>query len=347
MGFLTLPVFLVIVPIILAMPWTAVVTDNRQNRLLLCWPLGYFLEFALFEFLAVPFTLLRFSFSALCVVYLVVLCGACVVSILKSKPLSPFKGLKIEPYSVWEIIYAVVALALIGWQIYHAVTMDRTYMSFDDSTYVAMANDALTNDLLVSLQPYTGVFTRLPVNRALQSSLIFPAFLSWTSGISVVLMEHTILDVYYLIIGYVIYCYMGFALFKKRENALCFLCVVSTLYIFGNYSIYSQTMRFLGLNYVGKAILAVLFFPLLFAMMTEKLQKPYQRRFGVLLLLMSAAACGLTLFGAVTVVANVTLPIVFMLFGKKRDWKQLRYIPWVGMIPVLCVFIFVLYRFVV
>ena len=347
MGLITLPIFLIIVPVILAMPWTTVITDNQRHRLLMCCPLGYFLELALFEFLAVPFTLLRLSFTSLCVVYLAALGIACVFSILKSKKLKPFAGLKIEPYSAWEIVYAVAALALIGWQVFRSVTLDRTYMSFDDATYVAMANDALTNNVLDTLDPYTGIYIQLPIIRIFHSSILFPAFLSWASDIPVVLMEHTILDIYYLITGYIIYCYMGFVLFRKRESAFCFVSVVAVLYVYGDYSMYSPSMRFLGLNYVGKAILAVLFFPLLFSTMVERLNKPYQPGYGVLLLLLSTAACSLTLCGAVTVVVNVTLPVIFMLFGKERDWKQLRYILWTGIIPVLCLSIFFWYRFAI
>lgn len=346
MGVLALLLVLLVIPFLIALPWTTVVTRKAGNRLLVSWPLGFFLELAVFFFLTVPFTFLRLPFSSLCYVYTAALLMICVISvrvILKSKPLR----WTMPKLTGWEVFYLVVALIVVGWQVYRALTLDRTYSSFDDATYVAIPNDALTQNALYTHDAYTGLYQSFQIHRVFQSWLVFPAYLSWISGISVVAMMHTVLDVSFLLMGYCIYYYMGCVLFKHRVDALIFEIFVSVIYIFGNYSIYSQSYRFLGMNYQGKAALAVLFFPLLFTMMIERLKGSYHARFGVLLLLLSAAACSLTLFGAVAVVANVALPVIFMLFGKKRDWKQLGYIVWAGIIPALCVSVFFLYRFVV
>lgn len=346
MGVLALFLVLLVIPFLIALPWTTVITKKAGNRLLVSWPLGFFLELAVFFFLTVPFTFLRLPFSSLCYVYTAALLMICVISvrvILKSKPLR----WTMPKLTGWEVFYLVVALIVVGWQVYRALTLDRTYMSLDDATYVAMPNDALTHNALYAHDAYTGLYQNYQIHRVLQSWLVFPAYLSWISGISVVMMMHAVLDVCFLLMGYCIYYYMGCVLFKRREDALIFVTIVSVIYIYGNYSIYSQSFRFLGMNAQGKAVLAVLLFPLLFTMMIEQLKEVYQAEFGVLLLLLSAAACSLTLFGAVTVVANVALPVVFMLFGKKRVWKQLGYILWTGIIPVLCLSIFFWYRFAV
>lgn len=344
MGYITLPIALIVIPIILAAPWTVVVTDRPWNRLLLCWPLGYFLECALFQFLCVPFTLLGLSFTSLCAAYLALLIGLCGLSLWHCRTLKPLKLPPLRRPSVREAVCAIVALGLIVWQVYRSLRMDRTVMSYDDSYYVAIASDTLAHNALYVYDAYTGLYTPFAINRVLQTSLVFPAFLSWLSGASVVLMEHTILDVYYLLTGYAIYFYMGSVLFKTLEDALIFLSVVSAAYIFGYYSIYSPTFRFLGMSYQGKAVLAVLFFPMLFTAMIEALDRPYRRRFGALLLLLSAAACGLTLFGAVTMISNVALPLLFLMFTKAREWKKLWYVAWASLIPALNAGIFLLYR---
>ena len=125
------------------------------------------------------------------------------------------------------------------------------------------------------------------------------------------------------------------------------MMILSILYIYGNYSIYSPTFRLLGPNYQGKAVLAVLFFPMLFSMMIERLERPFHKRFGYLLCLLSEAACSLTLFGAVTMIVNVTTPTVLLLFSEKHHWKRLWYIVWAGAFPLINIGIFFLYKIAV
>ena len=63
-------------------------------------------------------------------------------------------------------------------------------------------------------------------------------------------------------------------------------------------------------------------------------------------MLLSAAATGMTLFGAVTIVGNVVFPVVASLIGKKRNWKNLRYIFWGSILPVIYGGIYFYCRFV-
>ncbi len=330
----------------LGLPWAKKLAGSNVRGYFLCVPLGYFLQTAFFQFLEMPFAWLGFSFSSLCIVFIVVITILSFVSALWSRKLS-FQSREKISWTPWTTIFAITFIGLLIYQLVLALTMDRTYMSYDDAYYVTVANDTLTHDTLFVTEAYTGLRTTLDIHRTIQSSLVFPAFLSYVSGVSIVLMEHTILDVYYIVLAYITYTYMSTVLFSKLTDRFAFLIILSIVYIYGNYSIYSPTMRLLGLNYVGKAILAYLFFPLLLSMMVENLGKPYSKTYGIVLLLLSASASGLTMFGTVTMVANVCLPVIISLFFKGRQWNKLIYIVWGCTLPAIYACIFFAARLIV
>ena len=339
-------VFLLFTPLMLGLPWAKKLTGSNVRGYLLCLPLGYFLQTAVFQFLEMPFAWSGFSFSSLCIVFIVAIVILCLLSILWSKKLS-FQSRETISWTPWTALFAITFIGLLIYQLILALTMDRTYMSYDDARYVTFANDALTHNTLFVTEAYTGLREALDIHRTIQSSLVYPAFLSYVSGVPVVLMEHTILDVYYILLAYITHAYMSAVLFSKLSDRFAFLIILSVVYIYGNYSIYSPTMRLLGLNYVGKAILAYLFFPLLLSTMVENLGKTYSKMFGIVLLLLSASASGLTMFGTVTMVANVCLPVVISLFFKKRQWKKLIYIVWGCTLPAIYAGIFFAARLIV
>ena len=117
------------------------------------------------------------------------------------------------------------------------------------------------------------------------------------------------------------------------------------MHIYGFYSQYSITFRLLGPNYQGKAVLAASLCPLLFALMMRILEYEYRRRAGVLLLLLSIAATGLTMFGAAVFLMNTVLVITVAMFRRKRYWKHLRYIAWGGIMPAIygCIYLIYVY----
>lgn len=345
MRLLLIPVFLIVVPIILGLPWCCTLMKNNLKRTLACLPMGYFLEFAIFQLLTFPLACLLFSFSSLCITFICVLCVCCAMScvwLVRNKrfrlPRVPIRG--------WTVAYLVIFLCILAYQLWNAVTLDRTAMSHDDSVYVALANDALTQNALFQQEPLTGLGASFNIHRAMQSSVIFPSFLTYVSGVSVVIMSHTILDIYYLLLAYIVYAFLGSMLFKRIEDILVFLIIMAVLLIFGNFSMYSPSMRLLGLNYVGKAILAVVFFPFLFALLVNGLSQRYCVAFGVTLLLLSVAACGLTLFGTVTMVGNVTMAVGLSMLFSGIDLKKTRYILWSAVMPVFYAGVYFVVRYI-
>ena len=339
MKLLLLPLALGVLPVLLGLPWTRLIPSRRGVRSLLCWPLGYFLALALFELLAVPFTLLQGSFFVLAPVYSGLLTALAAVSLgvyLRQRRRAPSPREKAAPLSYWEWLYLVAFLGIAGFTVVRAITWDTTTMNYDDAEYLTRAADALAHGKLLGINASTGLAEPIQMKRALQGSLFFPAWLGSLSGLSVTVIARTVLETVHLVMAYTVFAAMAGVLGRKREDALIFLVLVSLLYLMGHYSHYSPTFRLLGPNYQGKATLAVLFFPLVFTLMMCRLEKDYSWAFGLLLALLSVCAVSLTLFGTVTMVMNVALPVAAALVRRPRRWGLLGYVVWASVIPTVC-----------
>ena len=180
--------------------------------------------------------------------------------------------------------------------------------------------------------PQTGLFRALDF-RALQSALLFPAYISRMAGMPVTMVERTFSYGLNLLLAYGCYVYMAEDLYRQREDRLIFLILLSGAYIFGYHSSYSMTFRLLGPNSQGKAILAVTVVPLLFVMLRKWLDRPYQWKCGLFLFFLSDSACALSLMGTGYVIAIVVLLTVLSLFRRQRQWKHLLYALWAGVMP--------------
>ena len=313
--------------------------------------IGYFVELALFHVVAFTGTVTYTPFHVIVIVFSVVLLIAVAMSslYLYRHKLTP-KRCSIKnwkKFSWYEWILALVFLVSFSTQIIRGFTYDLTYMSYDDATYVAYAADALETDYIGMVDAYTGVAGCLSIHRTIQTSLVFPSYLSTISGISIATIEHTVLYIQLIVLSYTIYYCMADELCEKRENKLLFISFISVFYIFGYHSHYSLTFRLLGPNYQGKAILAVSLTPMIFLFLTKKLSEPYEWKSGVLMLLFSLSAVSLTLWSVGTLFAIVVITTILSLFRRERQWKHLLYIPWCLIIPLGFASYYLLYRYAV
>lgn len=341
---LLLMVFLLLIPVLLGAKWTTVLPKGNHYRISACFPIGFFVELAIFQLLEVPIAYLHLPFTLLCWVFAIIASLYCVHAVSFVKRRKPFV-IRLPRLNGWETFYLIVFLGLLGWQMINGFLMDTTIWSYDDAAYVTYAADTLRFDAIQTIDPYTGIAIPFDAHRALQGWLYFPAFLSKISGISVAAMERTVLQTFDILLAYAVYAYMASVLFERKDNGLIFLIFLSVLYIFGWYSQYSVTFRLLGPNYQGKAVLAVSLLPLLFTLLIQMLERAYSRRKGILLMLLSMAATSMTMFGAVTFMLHTTLVVVLSLFHRDRQWKHLRYIPWGVSLPALYCGVYFLYKY--
>ena len=347
MRLLLLPVAMVLFPMLLGLPWVEKLVRGRGIRMLLCWPTGYFLALALFEALAVPLTMLKESFFHLAAIYSGLLAAAGMFSLVcffrfRKERQNDKEEKGREKLSFWEMLYLGAFLVLAGWTVIRGITWDATTMNYDDSEYLTRAADALEHGMLLGVSVTQGLSETIFMKRAMQGFLFYPAWLGWISGLPVTVAARTVMESVHLAMAYCVYAAMALALFRKREDALIFLLLLTLLYLMGHYSHYSPTFRLFGPNYQGKATLAVIFFPLVFTLLMLKLNEPYRGSCGVLLMLLSLAAVSMTLFGTVTMVVNVCLPVAVHLIRKPRRWGGLLYVLWASVFPMISAAVYIL-----
>lgn len=349
MQILSLALTIGIIPWILGIPWARMMESKCIS--IAAYGIGFFIELAMFHVVAfigtisyTPFHVISTEFS----VVLMILTVFCICYSYHNR-LFPKRNRrkKQRKLSGYEWILLLTFLVSFSIQIIRGFTYDLTYMSYDDATYVAYAADALELGYVGSIDAYTGVGGALSVQRAIQTSLVFPSFLSKISGVSVATIEHTVLHIQLIVLAYCIYFYMADELFNKREYKLLFISMISVFYIFGYHSHYSLTFRLLGPNYQGKAILAVSLTPLIFIFLVKKLSGPYEWKSGLLLMILSLSAVSLTLWGVGTLLVIISIPIILSLFRKERQWRHLLYVLWGMVIPLGFAGYNLLYRYAI
>lgn len=328
-------------PLCMGLPWVRLGgAKSAITRVCFAFVAGYFMRLTLFHAVALPMTILDMRFSTMANVFTVLLVVACMLSVWMGRDairLSREK-LKLTPF---EIIYCATFIGLLLFQLYMTIFMDPTIMTYDDASYTVYSSDALATDYMFITDPKTGMFAQLGF-RAIQSSLLFPAYITRMTGMPVPVVERTFSYALNLLLAYGCYFYMAEDLYKHRENQFIFLILLSVIYIFGYHSHYSMTFRLLGPNSQGKAILAVTLVPFMFVLMRKWLDRPYDWKRGAFLFLLSDSACALSLMGAGYVLAIVVLLTLLSLFRKERRWKHLLYPAWAGAMPCIYLVAYIL-----
>jgi len=343
---LLLFVFLGAFPVLLGLPWMETLSKTNRFSLLACFPLGYFIELAVFHILAVPFAFFYWSFTTLSTVYACLLTALAVFSVwfvVKKKHVR----MSWPRFTGWELVYLAAFCILLLYQLYNVTVRDTTIWSHDDANYVSFGADAVRYDRILRIDPNTGIAMQINARRALQSSLFFPGFLTLITGIRATTMNRTVLEAFNVFLVYITFAYMASVLFRRKDNALIFLILMSVLHIFGLYSPYSITIRILGPNYPGKAVLAASLLPFFFAFMIQKMKEEYNWKAGCVLMLLSLTASGLTMFGVATFTLNLLLIVGLSLLWKGRKWKHLWYLPWGCAMPAIYGGVYFIYKFYV
>lgn len=336
LGWFLLFILLGVVPFILGLPWTKIVF--ARNRLSFSYGCGFFIELALFHIVTICFECLETDFHIITILYSVVLFLSLVASAVLVRKYGNERErlcLRILHFNWLEWCLIASITFVIGIQLVRGITYDITYMSYDDVAYTPIATDALEVGTIGRINPYTGEATTLYLQRAIQTSLVFPAYLSKISEVSVSTIEHTVQYIQFVLLAYIIYNYLAGELFEKRENRLLFILLVAVFYFFGYHSHYSLTFRLLGPNYQGKAVLAVSLTPFILTLLIRELKQPYNNKVGILLLLLSLSGVSLTLWSCGTIIVIISLPIIISLFRKGRNWRHLLYIAWGCIAPIV------------
>ena len=334
-GWFWLLIIIGLVPCILGAPW--IKRFNPRYSFAFAYGTGFFIELAAFHVIAFPATVLYVPFHQVKTVFSVFLLAACGLScfvFFKDKPfLHELRSKKIGKLNWLEWVLIIAFLFFTGLQLLRGITMDMGWVADDDASYVVMTADVLEVDRMDMVDSYTGVGEPLNLKRFMQTIFWFPAYLSAISGISVATVVHTVQYEQVLVLVYLVYLFMAGEIITGRENRMIFLLIISVFHVFGYHSFYSLTIRVLGPNYHGKAILATALTPLVLALLIKMLSEPYQWKRGALFSILSLAFGSLTLWGLGTCFVIEVIPVVLSLTRKERDWKHLIYLLWGCALP--------------
>ena len=161
----------------------------------------------------------------------------------------------------FNMIYLLIFIIILVFQMYMAFAYEINQWSYDDYDYVVTSQDTITSDTLSYVNFIDGTMPNVAEKRAVASWGTYVSMLAKTTGFEVTTVYHTILPVFLLLLAYINFYYIAKFLFRKLEDRLVFLIILSVAYIFGLYSHYSSTFRLLGAIWQGKAVLSVIAVP--------------------------------------------------------------------------------------
>lgn len=232
--------------------------NRLQKTPMMSYICGWFVSFAVFEVVAVPFILLEQSFTLVVIVYTALIALLLVISAWRGRSvLADFKG-RLEEFrglSLWTKLGWAAVFAVIGAQMAAAVFLE--YYDGDDAYFVATAVVTNTSDTMYLRDNYTGYTYSLDTRHALSPTPIYQAWLSRLSGIHPAIVAHSVLSVVWLVLMYGIDAQLARRLFPKQiQYRPLFMLLLSVWYLFGNISLYTSETFAMTRTWQGKGLMA-------------------------------------------------------------------------------------------
>ncbi|MCR4611674.1 MAG: hypothetical protein K5644_07225 [Lachnospiraceae bacterium] len=348
LSYLIAIILMLIIPFIFGALWVSE-ADAQKNWMYYgqSYAMGFFSMIAVFEIVCVPAAIMGLSFRGTMIVYSIILAiiFALLVPALKIRCRIHLNTTKlVQKLTAKEIVFLVLFLILLAVQLYYAIFYSRTSLAADG--YVIYSTQALEDNAFFLTNTQTGLFQERNIRwiqRILQSYNFYGAYISLCCGIHPAVIAYTAGAVSLILMAYGVYLSISAMLFKNRDQQFLFILFVSLFYIYGWYSSFSIVFRLLGVNYEGKAILAVIMTPLMLIVAQQCIERGYDTKYGLQMLILSVASCSLSLAGVYTFIAVLVAAVVLGLI-RHRNRIMLRYLWFGGAFPSLIAGIYVLCR---
>ena len=291
---MTLPVFLVVVPLLTGLCFTVTLPQEERSPAVI-FTAGFLVQMACFELAAAccMLTDVWYPFRRLRIVYTVCALLLCAAGILcaRREQRAGRKVLQIKrPQCSRETaVYYGLFFLLLLFQAVMALRM----MSFDgdDTYYVAQSLIAQQTEKMYTIVPYTGESTLLDARHALALVTMWQAFLAKTAGIHATVLAHSVMPLFLIPLSYLALYLPARELFRENEERIpVFLIIACMVRIFGNVSIYTTETFLLTRTWQGKSILANVVFALLLWVFLKLFESPLTKTYWVLLLLLNIFA---------------------------------------------------------
>ena len=325
--------------------------DNKQNGKLYGIPyiifyyvVGFITMLAIFEVLCVPMSIMRIHLHVLINSYSILILLLCVFSIvlLCKKKRRLYVGGERRKITKSAYIYIILALIIIGIQLFFVVYYQSNWMSGDDYEYVTRTSSSLYTDMIISNGIDVSNLSIIP-KRSFCSWEIFIAWLCKLSGINVPTMVHTVLNVSLVAVVFAVFYLLGCELFDKLEERMLFLMVVAFANLFGLYSHYSLTFRILMTMWQGKAVFMALVLQFLFAFIMHMSEEEYGCKNMIIIMMISLASCALTPTGVGMFLGAMSVMIILISLLKKKIW-YIKYLLASSVFPAIFLAGYLYYR---
>lgn len=243
------------------------------NNIILAYPLGLNIYFALFYIPVIFAYFQNLPFDVFSSIFLTITLLAIVIGVicLKKGPPDHFvlqKRVRRRPsFYLIAGILIIMAQALIL-----AIT---TYNDPDDSWFVSTSTTAIYSNTINQFDPATGyLLDQFDTRRGFAPFPIFIAFISKMTFLHPAIIAHTIFPLVLIPASYIVYYFISLEFYKTSEKADQFIFVISLVNLFSGYSAKNSSIYLIGRIWQGKALLASLILPLLFLVLLWHKQKP-------------------------------------------------------------------------
>lgn len=322
-GLIALVLFLV-VPLLLGFLILNFI-EKEKNNSILAIVVGYLIEFAVCELLAVPMIFMQKSYNTLLCIYSLTIIILCMISI----KINFRRGKEIFNESIENIkklpkLLTIVCILLVCFQIYEFVFY--THIDDDDAFYVGTATTSIQTNSLYKYSATTGGETgeQNLLRYRLGPFSLYLAIISSIVKIHPAITAHVIMPVIFVPLVYLIYYLLGKEIFKEnKDSALLFVIILSFLQIWGGYSVRTNFAFFLFRIWQGKALLANMILPAIWLLFIKADENNFDFQ-TCLLLFITVIAGNLT-----TTMGIGLIPIALMLLSlvyeiSKINFKNLK-----------------------
>lgn len=236
--------------------------------------LGIFSTLAVAQVLYLPFIYYQHSYTVYFWIYVVLVSGLCVFSVIKNH--SHYKKdltsiLSLNKFKENLCIWSIVALIIIGIQVLR-VAFGHFFVYADNATYIPIINDILETDLDAYLYFKTGEPGFREGNIKYLFTTYFPylATICKISGVHPAILVQTILPVILTIVSYALVWQYGFLLFKEKKSSWVFVFFFSVLVeTIGGYD-YTYANHVISGIYFGKKIVFTILLPYILLFIAER-----------------------------------------------------------------------------
>ena len=318
------------IPIVLGLGILKLDIKGNKN-VCLALILGMFTELLFFSILAIPMTFFKCSFTLLKNIWAIIMLILSFFSIfVNRKQIKDIIKKNVDEIKGLPKILTVIFIILLAVQCYYP--FKYMYEDYDDSNFVAKATIAIDTNTLFVYDDAGKEYEEFPTRTILSQFPHYTAIIASLSAMHPAVLAHTVFPVVFIIIAYGFYYVLGKSLFKQNQNkTMVFLVLLAVIYIFGDYSRYTNFVRLLCRSWQGKSLIANLIIPFIWYVFIEYIGKENSKfGWGILFLCLGGAIA----FSSMALILPPMMVVILMLLYAIKEKKK-NYV--IGLVMIIVI----------